>query len=67
MAQDDDAPRRKVMHELGQKLDELSVRDFDERIALLGAEIARLEAAKAAKQHALDAAGSVFRRAAPET
>ena len=63
MAQDEYAPRRKVTHELGQKLDELSVRDFDERIALLHAEVARLEAAKALKQRALDDAGSVFRRA----
>ena len=63
MAQDDDAPRSKRMHELGQKLDELSVRDFDERIALLRAEIARLEAAKADKERALDAAGSIFLRA----
>ena len=67
MAQDDDAPRKPVSHELGQKLDELSVRDFDERIALLRAEIARLEAAKAGKERALDAAGSIFRRAPPET
>ena len=67
MAQDDDAPRRKPTHELGQKLDELSVRDFDERIAVLRAEIARLEAAKADKERALDAAGSIFRRAPPET
>ena len=63
MAADDDAPRRKTAHELGAKLDELSVRDFDERIALLRAEIDRLEAAKALKQRALDDAGSIFRRA----
>ena len=66
MADDDDAPRRKTGHEIGQKLDELSVHDFAERIALLRAEIARLEAAKDLKQRALDAAGSIFRRA-PDT
>jgi uncharacterized small protein (DUF1192 family) len=47
---------------LGQKLDELSVLDFDERIALLRAEIDRLEEAKRQKQIALEAAGSIFRR-----
>ena len=67
MPHDDDAPRRKTTHELGEVLDALSLRDFDERIALLKAEIARLEAAKADKERALDAAGSVFRRAPPET
>ena len=63
MAEDEDRPRRKVTHELGEKLDDLSVRDFDERIALLRSEIARLDAAKRAKQSALDAAGSVFKSA----
>ena len=58
---DDDAPRRKTGHDLGQKLDELSIHDFDERIALLRAEIDRLEAAKSLKQRALDDAGSIFR------
>ena len=63
MPEDDDGPRRKISHEIGQKLDELSVHDFDERIALLRAEIDRLEAAKFVKKRALDDAGSVFRRA----
>ena len=63
---DDDALRRKTSHELGQKLDELSIHDFDERIALLRAEIDRLKAAKSVKQRALDNAGSIFRRS-PET
>ena len=63
MADADDLPRRKITHELGQKLDELSVHDFDERIALLRAEIARLEAARDMKKRALDDAGSIFRRA----
>ena len=67
MAQDEDGPRRRVSHEIGQKLDDLSVNDFDERIALLRVEIERLQAARQAKQRARDDAGSVFRSAAPET
>ena len=63
MADNDDLPRREISHEIGQKLDELSVHDFDERIALLREEIARLEVARDVKKRALDDAGSVFRRA----
>ena len=65
MAEDDDRPRRAPKHELGQPLDELSLHDFDERLELLRCEIHRLETARAAKARALDAAGSVFRRAGP--
>lgn len=67
MAEHDDDPRRKVTHELGQTLDDLSLHDFDERIALLHAEILRLEAARTSKRLALDDAGSVFRRAPTKT
>jgi len=42
---DDDRPRKAVAHEIGQPLDTLSLGDLDERVALLRAEIARLEAA----------------------
>ena len=59
---EDDAARPKPLtHQIGQKLDELSLHEFDERVALLRAEIARLEAARGAKERALAAAGSVFR------
>lgn len=56
-------PRRAgaVQHVVGDRLDDLSVQDFDERIALLEAEIARLRAAKEKKVAALGAAASVFR------
>jgi uncharacterized small protein (DUF1192 family) len=53
--------RRPGWHEIGQKLDDLSVDDLDERIAVLRSEIERLESAKAAKNAARDAAGSIFR------
>ena len=60
---DDDplAPVRKPSHEIGQPLEALSVDELDERIALLRAEIARLEQIRAAKQASRAAADSFFR------
>jgi uncharacterized small protein (DUF1192 family) len=49
-------------HRLGQPLDALSVAEFDERIALLRAEIERLERARAAKAASLAAAEDVFKK-----
>lgn len=54
-------PRKKTTHEIGQILDALSVDELDERVALLRAEIARLEAAKAAKQASRAAADLFFK------
>ena len=47
---DDDRPKKKMSHEIGQELALLSVEELRERVALLKEEIARLEAAIAAKQ-----------------
>ncbi len=57
---EDAAPRSATVHEIGQPLDTLSLHEIANRIALLRAEIARLDAAAARKRQALDAAGSVF-------
>jgi uncharacterized small protein (DUF1192 family) len=57
---DDDKPIRKVAHEIGQDLYSLSIEDFDERIALLKAEIARLEEARQKKSAQKAAAESIF-------
>lgn len=57
---DDDMPLRKVAHEIGQDLYSLSIEDFDERIALLKAEISRLEEARQKKSAQRAAADSVF-------
>ncbi len=57
---DEDDARRSVSHQLGERLDDLSVADLDARVALLRDEIARLEAAKAAKQDAAAAAACVL-------
>ncbi|GLS44728.1 DUF1192 domain-containing protein [Methylobacterium brachythecii] len=61
MHDEDVRPRKPASHEIGQKLDELSVGDLVERIALLRTEIERLEAAKLAKEAARNAAGSIFK------
>lgn len=57
---DDDPRAPPTAHRIGQELDALSLHEFEERLALLRAEIARLEAARDRKRAALDAAGAVF-------
>jgi uncharacterized small protein (DUF1192 family) len=59
--EDDDRPRKKVSHEIGQDLSLLSVEDLTERIALLSFEIERLQAAAAKKRASKDAANSIFK------
>ena len=56
-----DEPRPAPPHELGQSLDGLSVGELDERIAMLRAEIARLEEEKRTKGAANDAAEMAFK------
>ena len=59
--EDDDRPRKKVSHEIGQDLSLLSLEELTERVALLNSEIARLEEAAAKKRASRDAANSVFK------
>jgi len=59
--EDDDKPRKKVSHEIGQDLSLLSVEELTERIALLTAEIARLEAAATKKRASKDTANAFFK------
>jgi len=59
---DDERPKKKIVHEVGQELTLLSVRELDERVALLNEEIARLEADKARKQAQRSAADQFFKR-----
>ena len=59
--EDDDRPRKKISHEIGQDLSLLSVEELTERIALLKSEIARLEEAAARKRSSRDAANSFFK------
>lgn len=58
---DDDKPRKKITHELGQDLSLLSVEDIEERIAMLSAEIERLKADAAKKRASRDAANAFFK------
>ena len=59
--EDDDRPRKKVSHEIGQDLSLLSLEELTERVALLNSEIARLEEAAAKKRASRDAANNVFK------
>jgi uncharacterized small protein (DUF1192 family) len=59
--EDDDKPRRKITHDIGQDLSLLSVEELTERIALMNAEIERLRAAMTKKRASKDAANSFFK------
>jgi len=59
---EDDRPKKKVVHEIGQDLTLLSVGELGERIALLKEEIARLEANIASKQASKSAADMFFKK-----
>ena len=60
--EDDDRPKKKIAHEIGQDLSLLSVRELDERITLLKDEIARLETEITAKSATRKAADQFFKR-----
>ena len=59
---DEDRPKKKIVHEIGQELALLSVKEIDERVGLLKEEIARLEAAKAGKQASRNVADTFFKK-----
>ena len=59
--EDDDRPRKKITHEIGQDLSLLSVEELGERIALLTSEIERLQQAAAKKRVSRDAANTFFK------
>ena len=56
---DEDRPKKKLVHEIGQDLTLLSVKELDERVALLREEITRLEADKTKKQAQRSAADTL--------
>jgi uncharacterized small protein (DUF1192 family) len=60
-ADDDDRPKKRVAHEIGQDLALLSVEELSYRIALLKTEIGRLEGAMAGKKASRDAASKFFK------
>jgi len=59
---EEDLPRKRKVHEIGEDLTKLSVDELTDRIAHLRAEIERLEAAIAAKRSSADIAASFFKR-----
>jgi uncharacterized small protein (DUF1192 family) len=58
---EDDRPKKKIAHEIGQDLALLSVQELRERIDLLKTEIARLEADIKTKQATRSAAEGIFK------
>jgi len=59
---DDDRPKKKITHDVGQELALLSVKELEERIALLKEEIVRLEASIAGKQSSRNVADQFFKK-----
>ena len=59
---EDDRPKKKITHEIGQELALLSVGELTERVTLLKEEIARLEANMATKQASKSAADLFFKK-----
>ena len=59
---DEDRPKKKIAHEIGQDLTLISVKELEERIALLKAEIARLEADIKGKQASRNVADQFFKK-----
>ena len=53
-SEDDDKPRKKISHEIGQDLSLLSVEELTERIALMNAEIERLQGELDSMNSAID-------------
>src|ERR1043165_7950043 len=62
---EEDRPKKKIAHEIGQDVTLLSVKELDERVGLLKEEIARLEADKVKKQAQSSAADLFFKRKGP--
>jgi uncharacterized small protein (DUF1192 family) len=59
---EDDRPRKPSTAQPGEKLDDLSVGDLEERIQVYRSEIERLQREVEAKKKSMAAADSVFRR-----
>ena len=59
---EDDKPKKKIAHEIGQELSLLSVEELAQRVQLLHDEINRLEADMAQKRASRSAADQFFKR-----
>jgi uncharacterized small protein (DUF1192 family) len=59
---DEEPPKKKKAHEIGEDLATLSLDELDERIALLRGEISRIEETIKTKRASAAAADTFFRR-----
>ncbi len=59
---EDDRPKKKIVHEIGQDLALISVKELQERIGILKEEIARLEADIGRKQASRSTADQFFKK-----
>jgi uncharacterized small protein (DUF1192 family) len=59
---EDDRPKKKIVHEIGQDLTLLAVKELQERVLVLKEEIGRLEAAIASKQVSRNVADQFFKK-----
>jgi uncharacterized small protein (DUF1192 family) len=59
---DDDRPKKKLQHDIGQDLSLLSVEELRERIDMLRSEIARVEHAVTLKQASRQSADQFFKK-----
>ena len=60
--EEDDRPKKKPVHEIGQDLALLSVEELNDRISLLNEEIVRLRAALEKKRASRSVADQFFKR-----
>ena len=60
--EEDDRPKKKIAHEIGQDLALLSVEELNDRIMLLNDEVARLEGALVKKRASRSAADQFFKK-----
>jgi uncharacterized small protein (DUF1192 family) len=60
--EEDDRPKKKIAHEIGQDLALLSVEELNDRIALLNGEVARLQGALASKRASRSVADQFFKK-----
>jgi uncharacterized small protein (DUF1192 family) len=59
---EDDRPKKKISHEIGQDISLLSVAELNDRIALMENEIARLEADIGKKNSSRNVADQFFKK-----
>ena len=59
--EDDERPKKRVSHEIGQDLSQFSVEELAARIELLNGEIARLQSSMNLKRATRDAADRFFK------